>query len=178
LTSGTRTVGAFAVVMVALALSAPASAALIYVFEPTQAAPGDTVTVRVLPDGADHPRMTLFLVHNDQADSVHSRGDSRLHRLGVLDRGDSSLTFVVPETRAGAYTIADDCPECAKFSAGRRFTSYTKSERTVTKELLPRMVLQIRSDNEERSAVLIGAVVIGGLIVAAVAVLAASRLKR
>ena len=109
-------------------------ASLFFLFEPTSAKPGDTVTVRLggtpeelhaSPAVRPFQRpIRLYVVPNGAAAGVRSRFDTRLHFVGSLvpdARGRGKVSFTVPPLDAGSYAAAAWCPGCARFSSGRTF---------------------------------------------------------
>lgn len=119
-----------------VAVAAPESgrAALFFLFEPTSAKPGETVTVRLggTPESFTAAQavrpfqrpIRLYLVPNGTAARVHTRFDTRLHFIGSLvpdARFRGKLRFTVPPLDADAYAVAAWCPGCARFSVGRTF---------------------------------------------------------
>lgn len=120
--------------LIAAATPDGARAALFFLFEPTSAKPGDTVTVRLggTPKNWAQAQavrpfqrpVRLYVVPNGTAAQVRSRFDVRLHYIGSVvpdARFRGRLTFTVPPLDAGAYAVAAWCPGCAPFSFGRTF---------------------------------------------------------
>lgn len=118
----------------AAVVASSASGALVFLFSPTSATPGDLVTVRL---GGTPARFTLsdrarplqrpirvYLVRNEVADEVRGRFDPRLHFVGALvpDRNARGiLEFTLPPLDTGTYAVAAWCPRCARYSVGRTF---------------------------------------------------------
>ena len=123
-----------AVVIVTLTAPGDARAATFFLFDTSDAAPNDRVTVRTgttpasfAPSRRVKPfqrPIRLYLVRDELAPVVHSRLDTRLEFVGsiVPDKDWRGLvTFNLPPLDAGAYTIAYWCPACSAHSRGRTF---------------------------------------------------------
>jgi hypothetical protein len=153
-----RRLTATAVIAAAIAGSQAraAGASLFFLFEPSNARPGETVVVRTggtsrrftLADRATpfQKPISIYLVSNQIADQVHSRHDARLVPVGVLvadKNGHGVLAFKVPKLKADAYAAAAWCPGCASYSRGRTFLTVK-----VDRQVLPRyrrlMLLRVR----------------------------------
>jgi len=129
--------------LLAAVTAAPAQSSLFFLFEPTSAEPGDTVTVRTGGTPGDFTRsdgrtpfrnMRLYLVPSKTAELVRSRFDPRIHFVGrlALDvQGRGALTFTVPPLDAGSYAVASWCPACAQHSRGRTFFAGVVKAKTV-----------------------------------------------
>lgn len=141
-----------------VAAAAPESgrAALFFLFEPTSAVPGETVTVRLggtpasfAPAQAVRPfqrPIRLYLVPNETAKRVRTRFDPRLHFIGSLvpdARSRGKLTFTVPPLDRNAYAVAAWCPSCAPFSVGRTFFTLPVVSGTAPR-FRPLMLLNVR----------------------------------
>jgi hypothetical protein len=94
-------------------------------------------------------RFRLFLVENAVAAEVRSASDPRLIALGVIavgEHGDGSLTFVVPETAAGAYVLAHErigpCPHSG--TCGASFRSAPIDEYNTVAQYREAMILNVR----------------------------------
>ena len=120
--------------LVAAAVPDAGRASLFFLFDPTSAKPGETVTVRLggTPKSFTQAQavrpfqrpIRLYVVPNGAAAGVRSRFDSRLHFVGSLvpdARGRGKVSFTVPPLDAGSYAAAAWCPGCARFSFGRTF---------------------------------------------------------
>ena len=141
-----------------LAAAAPDSgrAALFFLFKPTSAMPGETVTVRLggTPESFTQAQATrpfqrpirLYLVPNGTAKQVRTRFDTRLHFIGSLvpdARSRGNLTFTVPPLDGKAYAVAAWCPGCAPFSVGRIFFTLPVGSGTAPR-FRPLMLLNVR----------------------------------
>jgi hypothetical protein len=151
-----------ATVLVAAAVVTSAHAALFFLFEPTTADVGDSVTVRL---GGTSPSFTLtdrekpfdrpirlYLVPNEVAPDVRSRFDPRLHFIGALvpDRNSRGvLPFRVPPLDTAKYAVAAWCPGCARSSRGRSFFELGVTE--FTESRFPAMVLRVRMPDPRAS---------------------------
>jgi hypothetical protein len=123
-----------------------ARASLFFLFNPTNASPGDKVVVRTGGTPADFKlsdrvkgRMQpirVYLVPNTVAGDVSSRDDPRLRPIGTLvpdKNGHGVLTFRVPAVKGGGYAAAAWCPGCAAYSLGQTFSTFQ-----VTGGIVPR----------------------------------------
>lgn len=93
-------------------------AALSVQLEPSRAAPGDTVRIVTVGEGA------LRAVRGETLDVLLAApGDPNdavvVGQLNVDDAGNGSGKFVVPAFGPGKYDVLLDCPPCAAFSSGR-----------------------------------------------------------
>jgi len=138
---------------VALAGASPGRSADFFLLHPNDASPGDRVTVSYGPTGSvQNPRrFNLYLVRNEEADTVTSPKDARLTPLGVIQIGekrDGALSFIVPELRGGTYVIASSaigpCPH--RGICGPAFYAASVGEQIVP-QYRRRMTLRLRGDS-------------------------------
>lgn len=148
--------------LVALAVLAAAAApengraAIFFLFEPTSAKTGETVTVRLGGTPKDFTQaqavrpfqrpIRLYLTPNGIAARVHTRFDTRLHFIGFLvpdKRFRGRLTFTLPPLDTGRYAVAAWCHGCAQYSFGRTFFTLPVGSGTAAR-YRPFMLLQVR----------------------------------
>ncbi|MBA2384995.1 MAG: hypothetical protein H0V68_10100 [Actinobacteria bacterium] len=130
------------------AAAAPESgrAALFFLFEPTSAKPGETVTVRLggTPKAFTRAQavrpfqraIRLYLAPNGTVQRLRTRFDARLHFIATLTpdaRGRGKISFTVPPLDGDAYAVAAWCPGCARFSFGRTFFTLPVSSYTAAR---------------------------------------------
>jgi hypothetical protein len=145
--------------------------ALFATFAPTHAAPGDRVTVRLAggPPAAGSEAIRVFLVPNAVASSVRSPTDARLRFLGAFAGGKSRIDFTVPrDVAADTYTLAYDCPSCARYSFGRTFFSETVTARNTAASFRPRVTLVVGRPARHRLVPIVVTAALGGVAIFAV----------
>jgi hypothetical protein len=126
------------VVTLALAIAAPAHAALFFLFDRTTAEPGEVVSIRLGGTPKTYTvrdrrpplkqAIRVYLVPTESAYDVRGRFDQRLHFVGLVrpDRDTRGvLTFRAPPLDSGTYAVASWCPGCATYSRGSTFFAQT-----------------------------------------------------
>jgi hypothetical protein len=169
-----RVAAVVAVSSAAVLLAASASGALFVTFEPAEADVGDTVTIRLggtppeftAADGArpfGRP-ITVYLVSNEEADSVHDYRDRRLTKVATIvpDDGRGVARFVVPDLPAGVYWPAYHCPGCAEFSGGE--TLFAGSLDDIAAEYQGRVALTIGGSGGTPWRWLVPAAALAGIV--------------
>jgi hypothetical protein len=113
-------------------LAENANTGQVFLFQPSKAQWGDTVTVRSTSSSAtSSPRrqvelrrrsIRLYLVSAADAPNIRSRYDDRLNFVGVLvldKRGRGNLKFTLPPLKSQMYLLATWCSGCGGLSVQR-----------------------------------------------------------
>jgi hypothetical protein len=98
-------------IAIAAVLAPSAAAKMLPTFEQTEAAPGDTVGVRIAGAQYYYAPLRFYLVRTSAAARLHGQTDPRLKRVAVLDGPGhvvrkQRFSFRVPQLAPGRYVIS------------------------------------------------------------------------